>query len=140
VERRANWAAAEVEATAEGLVLKVPLEGEAGPAWDYAFHRAVEARRHELWGRHWGHVRQRPNEVWVEQVTEGYEWPLQEFLDACIRKAHERVRQEGADRWEDEEALESRRTEASHGHEPSGRDQVAIAQRLTERFRAGGQR
>jgi hypothetical protein len=140
VERRANWAAAEVEATAEGFVLTVPLEGDADPEWDDAFRRAVEARRHEVWSGHWGHVRPRPTQISVEHVTEGSEEALQEFLDGCIKEAHHRVLQEGTERREDDDALDRRRTEASHGYEPAGSPNVAIAQRLTERFRARGQR
>jgi hypothetical protein len=51
VERSANWAAANVEAGAEGFVLRVPIEGDPNPDWDDAFRTAVEARRHEMWGR-----------------------------------------------------------------------------------------
>src|SRR5215210_5628553 len=103
VERSANWSAAEVEATEEGFVLTVPIEGDPDPDWDDALRRAVEARRHEVWGGHWGHVRHRPDQIRVEQVSEGSETPLREFLDACIREAEERVRQERSDRREDEE-------------------------------------
>jgi hypothetical protein len=137
VERSANWAAAEVEATEEGFVLIVPIEGAADPDWDDAFGRAVEARRLEVWRGQWGHVRHTPHQVWVEQVAEGSEKPLQEFLDVCIRDAAQRMREERADRRQDEEALEHRRTEASYGHEPTGARKVADAQRMTERFRRG---
>jgi hypothetical protein len=135
VERRANWPAAEVRATDEGFVLTVPIEGEPDPDWDDAFRRAVERRRQEVWSGHWGHVRHRPDQVSVEQVTEGSEKPLQEFLDACMREAEERMRQERADRREDEDALDRRRTEASYGHEPTEGRNALDAQRMTERFR-----
>jgi hypothetical protein len=135
VERRANWAAAEVEATEEGLVLTVPIEGDSDPEWDDALRRAVEAHRHETWGGHWGHVRHRPNQICVEQVTEGSEHAVREFVDACIGEAERRLRQEEADRREDEAALEDRRTEASHSHEPTLGTYRAAAQRMTERFR-----
>ena len=135
VERSANWSAAEVEATEEGLVLTVPIEGDPDPDWDDAFRRAVETRRHEVWRGHWGHVRHRPDQVCVEQVTEGSEAALREFLDSCIREAEQRVRQDEADRREDEEALEHRRTEASYQHKPTLGAQRADARRMTERFR-----
>jgi hypothetical protein len=135
VERSANWAAAEVEATEEGLVLTVPIEGDPDPDWDDALRRAVEARRQEVWEGHWGHVRHRPDQICVEQVTEGSEKELQEFIDACVRDAEERMRQERADRRADEEALESRRTEASHAHDPTLGTHRADAQRMTQRFR-----
>ena len=135
VERSANWSAAEVEATAEGLVLTVPIEGDPNPDWDDAFRRALEARRQEVWRGHWGHVRHRPDQLCVEQVTEGSETSLREFIDACIREAEERLRQEHADRREDEAALEHRRTEASYGHEPTLGTYRAAAERMTERFR-----
>jgi hypothetical protein len=135
VERSANWPAATVEATEEGLVLTVPIEGEPDPEWDDALRRALEARRHEVWEGHWGHVRPRPNQISVEQVTEGSEKPLREFLDACIGDAAEHMRQERAERREDEAALERRRTEASHEYEPTLGTHPADAQRMTERFR-----
>jgi len=137
VERSANWTAAEVEATEEGFVLTVPIEGDPNPEWDDAFRRAVEAHRHEVWGGHWGHVRHRPDEISVEQVSEGSEQPLREFLDACIREAEQRLRQELTDRRADEDALELRRIEASHGHEGTRSRELAEAQRMTERFRRG---
>ncbi len=133
--RRADWPAAKVEATEEGFVLTVPIEGDPDAEWDDAFRRAVEARRHEVWGGHWGHIRHHPDRVCVEQVTEGSEKPLQDFVDACILEADQRMRQEEADRREDEQALEHRRTEASYGHEPTGRRSLADAERMTERFR-----
>ena len=123
VERRANWAAAEVEATVEGYVLRVPIEGDPDPDWDDAFRRAAEAHRHEVWGGRWGHVR------------EGSEQALRAFLDRCILEAHERMRQEAADRREDEEALERRQTEASYGYEPTQGRSAASAQHMTEAFR-----
>jgi hypothetical protein len=135
VERSANWAAAEVEATEQGLVLTVPIEGDPDPDWDDALRRAVEARRHEVWKGHWGHIRHRPDEICVEQVTEGSEKPLQEFIDACIRDAEQRISQKRSDRREDEEALERRRTEASYADEPTLGKHAADAQRMTERFR-----
>ena len=135
MERSANWAAAEVEATEQGLVLTVPIEGDPDPDWDDALRRAVEARRQEVWKGHWGHIRHRPDEICVEQVTEGSEKPLQEFIDACIRDAEQRISQERSDRREDEEALEHRSTEASYAHEPTLGRHRADAQRMTERFR-----
>jgi hypothetical protein len=135
MERRANWSAAHVEATDEGYVLKVPIEGDPHPDWDDAFRRAVEARRREVRVGHWGHVRHRPDEICVEQVSEGSERPLKEFLDACLREADERMRRESAERREDEAVLERKRTEASHGVEPTGDRNLAAAQRMTERFR-----
>ena len=42
VARRANWSAAEVEATQEGFVLRVPIKGEVHPEWEVAFRRAVD--------------------------------------------------------------------------------------------------
>jgi hypothetical protein len=135
VERRANWPAAEVEATEEGFVLIVPVEGDPDPEWDDAFRRAVEARRHEVWGGRWGHVRHRPHEIRVDQVREGSEIALRKFLDACMREAERRLQQEAAERWEDENALDARRTEASYGQEPTGGTNVAEADRMTERFR-----
>jgi hypothetical protein len=135
VERRANWAAAEVEASEEGLVLTVPIEGDPDPDWDEAFRRAVETHRQEVWVGQWGHVRHGPDEIRVEQVTEGSERALRGFLDACIRGAEERLRQEEADRREDEEALEQRRTEASHEHEHTRGAHRATAERMRERFR-----
>ncbi len=66
-----------------------------------------------------GHVRPGLNEIRVEQVSEGSEQALRAFLDRCILEAHERTRQEAADRREDEEALERRRTEASYGYQPT---------------------
>ena len=71
----------------------------------------------------------------VEQVSVGSEQPLREVLDRCILEAHERTRQEAADRREDEEALERRRTEASYGYEPTEGRSAASAQRMTEAFR-----
>lgn len=133
--RRADWPAANVEATEEGFVLTVPIEGDPDADWDDAFRRAVEARRQEVWTGHWGHVRHHPDRIAVEQVAEGSEKPLQEFIDACIREADERMRQEEADRRQDEEALEQRRTEASYGHEPTLGTNLADAERMTERFR-----
>jgi hypothetical protein len=133
--RTADWPAATVEATEEGFVLTVPIEGDPDADWDDAFRRAVEARRHEVWGGHWGHVRHRPDLICVEQVSEGSEKPLREFLDACIRDAEDRIRQEQADRREDEETLERRRTEASYGHGPTGGTKRAEAERMTDRFR-----
>lgn len=118
-------------------MLKVPIEGDPDPDWDAAFARAVEAHRHEVWGGQWGHVRHGPDEIRVEQVTEGSEKALRGFLDACISGAEERRRQEVADRREDEEALERRRTEASHEYEPTLGTHRAAAQRMTERFREG---
>ena len=135
VERSANWAAAEVEATEEGFVLIVPITGPVDQDWDDAFRRAVEARRKEVWRGQWGHIRQTPTQIWVEQVVEGSEKPLREFLDACIRDAEQHLREERADRREDQEALERRRTEASYGHEPTGTRKVADAEHMTERFR-----
>lgn len=135
MERRADWPAAEVEATDEGYVLRVPIEGDPDPDWDEAFRRAAEAHRHEVWGGHWGHVRHSLNEIRVEQVSEGSEQALQAFLDRCILEAHERTRQVAADRREDEAALERRRTEASYGYEPTGARSAASAQRMTEAFR-----
>jgi hypothetical protein len=135
VERSADWAAAEVEATEEGFVLIVPITGPVDEDWDDAFRRAVEARRAEVWRGRWGHIRHTPTHIWVEQVGEGSEQPLREFLDTCIRDAEQRLREEQADRREDEEALEHRRTEASYGHEPTGTRKVADAERMTERFR-----
>ena len=46
VARRANWSGAEVEATEEGFVLRVPIEGEDYPEWEVAYRRAstVEGR------------------------------------------------------------------------------------------------
>ncbi len=133
MERRANWPVAEVEATDEGYVLRVPIEGDPDPDWDDAFRRAADAHRHEVWGGHWGHVRPGINEIRVEQVSEGSEQALQAFLDRCILEADERTRQEAADLREDEEALERRRTEASYGSEQGHR--AASAQRMTEVFR-----
>ena len=133
MERSANWAAAEVEATEQGLVLTVPSEGD--PDWDDALRRAVEARRQEIWKGHWGHIRHRPDEICVKQVTEGSEKPLQEFIDACIRDAEQRISQKRSDRREDEEAPERRRTEASYADEPTLGKHAADAQRMTERFR-----
>jgi hypothetical protein len=135
VERRANWSVAHVDATGEGLVLTVPIEGDPSPDWDDAFRRAVEASRHKAWRGHWGHVRHRPDQVCVEQVTEGSEDAVREFIDICVHEADERLRQEEADRREDEDALEQRRTEASHGHEPTLGTYRAAAERMTERFR-----
>ena len=135
MERRADWRAAEVEATAEGYVLKVPLEGEAGPDWDDAFRRVVEGHRHEVWGGRWGHIRHGLDELRVEQVREGFEERLREFLDDCIREAHERMRRDAADRSEDEAALELRRTEASHEFGPTSGAHQAAAERMTERLR-----
>jgi hypothetical protein len=135
VERRANWPAAEVAATEEGFVLAVPIEGDPDPDWDDAFRRAVERRRQEVWSGQWGHVRHRPDGVVVEQVTEGSERPLQDFLDACIQEAEEGMRRERADRREDEAALELRRTEASSTHEPTQGRKAEDARRMTERFR-----
>jgi hypothetical protein len=135
VERRANWAAAAVEATEEGLVLTVPIEGDPDPEWDDAFRRAVEARRHEVWGGRWGHVRPRPDHICVEHVSEGSEKHLQEFLDACIVEAEARLRQEEADRRDDEVALERKSTEAAYREEPTGGKNLAEAERMTERFR-----
>jgi hypothetical protein len=136
VERAADWARAEVEATQEGFVLSVPVDGDLDPDWDDSFRRAVERRRHEVWGGQWGHVRSRPNQICVEQVAEGSEAPLRGFLDACVREADAVTRQEEADRREDEEALERKRTEASYGHAPSQGRNLATAGRMTERFRA----
>lgn len=133
--RTANWTAARVEATDEGYVLTVPIEGDADAEWDDAFRRAVEARRRELWGGHWGHVRHRPNEITVEQVTEGSERPLKEFLQACLREADERLRTEDAERRKDQAALERKQTEASYGPEPTGERHRAVTDRMTERFR-----
>ena len=135
MERTANWPAAHVDATDEGYVLKVPIEGDPSSDWDDAFRRAVEARRHEVWGGQWGHVRHRPDEICVEQVSEGSEQPLKEFLEACLREADVRMRQEEADRREDQAALEHKRTESSYGFDPTGDRNVAVAQRMTERFR-----
>jgi hypothetical protein len=138
MERRANWRAAEVEATAEGYVLKVPLEGESSPDWEDAFRRVVEAHRHEVWGGRWGHIRHGLDELRVEHVREGFEERLREFLDDCSREAHEHVRQDAADRREDEAAAELRRTEASHEFEPTGGAHQAAAERMTERLRGTG--
>ena len=135
MERSANWAAAAVEASDEGLVLKVPIEGDPNPDWDAAFARSVEAHRHEVWGGQWGHVRHGRDEIRVEQVSEGSERALRDFLDACINGAEQRLRQEAADRREDDEALEQRRTEASHEFEPTLGAHRAAAQRMTKRFR-----
>ncbi|HEV2772722.1 MAG TPA: hypothetical protein VGV57_07850 [Thermoleophilaceae bacterium] len=135
MERRADWPAAEVEATDEGYVLRVPIEGDPDPDWDDAFRRAAEAHRHEVWGGRWGHVRPGLSEIRVEQVSEGSEQALRAFLDRCILEAHERTRQEAADRREDEEALERRRTEASYGYEPTQGRSAASAQRMTAAFR-----
>ena len=135
MERSANWAAAEVEATEEGFVLIVPIEGAVDPDWDDAIGRAVEARRPEVWRGQWGDIRHTPHQIWVEQVAEGSEQPLREFLDTCIRDAEQRLREERADRRQDDEARERRRREASYGHEPAGPRKVADAQRMTERFR-----
>jgi hypothetical protein len=135
VERHANWSAAEVEATEEGLVLTVPIEGDPNSDWDDAFRRAVEGGRHEASQGHWGHVRHRPDQVCVEQVTEGSEDAVREFVDACVREAEQRLQRDEADRREDEEALEQRRIEASYGHAPTRGTYRAAAQRMTERFR-----
>ena len=136
--RRANWSAAQVEATDEGYILRVPMEGEPDPDWYDAFRRAAEAHRHEVWGGQWGHVRPGSNEIRVEQVVEGSEQALRAFLDRCILEAEERTRQEAAERREDEEALERRRTEASYGFEPTEGRSAASAERMTEAFRAVG--
>jgi hypothetical protein len=135
VERHANWQAAEVEATEEGFLLTVPIEGDPDPEWDDAFRRAVEARRREVWGGRWGHVRHRPDQIRVEQVVEGSEKPLREFLDACVGEAERRLREEAADRRNDQDALERRRTEASYDHEMTGGSDIAKAERMTDRFR-----
>jgi hypothetical protein len=135
VQRNANWAAAEVEATEEGFVLTVPLEGDADPDWDAAFRRVVDARRHEVWGGHWGHVRHRPDQVCVEQVTEGSEKALREFLETCIGQAEQELHQAEVDRREDDEALALRRIESSHGFDPTGSRKRADARRMTDRFR-----
>jgi hypothetical protein len=137
VARRANWSAAEVEATEEGLVLRVPIEGEPNHDWDDAFRRAVDVHRHEVWGGQWGHVRHGPDEIRVEQVSEGSEKALREFVDACVHGAVQRLRQEEADRREDEEALEHRRIEAAHEYKPTLGTHRTTAQRMTERFREG---
>ncbi len=136
--RRANWSTAQVEATDEGYILRVPMEGEPDPDWDDAFRRAAEAHRHEVWVGQWGHVRPGSNEIRVEQVVEGSEQALRAFLDRCILEAEERTRQEAAERREDEEALERRRTEASYGFEPTEGRSAASAERMTEAFRAVG--
>lgn len=133
--RRADWPAAKVEATDEGFVLTVPIEGDPDADWDDAFRRAVQARRHEVWGGNWGHIRHRSEWISVEQVTEGSEKPLQEFIDACIFEADQRMRQEEVDRKQDEDALQDRRTEASYGHDPTGGRNLADTERMTERFR-----
>jgi hypothetical protein len=135
VERSAHWEAAEVEATEEGFVLTVPIEGDPDPDWDDAFRRAVERRRHEVWGGHWGHVRHRPDQICVEQVAEGSERALREFLDACVAEAERNVRQEQAERREDEAALERRRTESSYDYDSMGARKQADAQRMADRFR-----
>ena len=135
MDRRANWSAAEVEATEEGLVLRVPIKGEPDPEWEDAFRRAIDAHRHEVWRGQWGHVRHGPNEVRVEQVTEGSEKALREFVDACVVGAAQRLRQEEAERREDEDALGLRRTEAAHEYEPTLGTHRTTAQRMTERFR-----
>ena len=135
MERSANWAAAKVEAAEEGFVLVVPIAGSPDPDWDDALRRAVEARRPEVWRGQWGDIRNTPDEIRVEQVGEGSERPLRKFLDTCVRDADQRMREELADRREDEEALERRRTEASHGPDPTGTRETADAERMTERFR-----
>jgi hypothetical protein len=135
MERRANWRAANVEATEEGYVLMVPVEGDPDSDWDDAFRRVVEAHRHEVWGRRWGHIRHRPDQICVEQVTEGSEKALQEFLDACIGETEARVRQDEAERRDDAEALARKRTEASHEYEPTLGSHLDEARRMTERFR-----
>src|SRR5918997_991051 len=101
MERGANWPAANVEATAEGYVLHIPIDGPPSADWDDAFRRIVESRRHEVWGGHWGHVRFPPDEVCVEQVSEGSETALRGFLYACFQEANERIRRESAERLED---------------------------------------
>ena len=135
MERSANWSAAEVEATEEGLVLTVPIEGEPDADWDDAFRRAVEAHRREVWHGYWGHIRYRPNQVSVEQLIEGAEAAVRKFVNACIHEAEQALVQEAADRREDEEALEHRRTEASQAHGPTLGKHAADAQRMTARFR-----
>ena len=52
-----------------------------------------------------GHVRFHPDEVCIEQVSEGSEAALRDFLDVCLNEANERIRREIAERLEDEEAL-----------------------------------
>jgi hypothetical protein len=135
MERRADWPGAEVEATDEGFVLTVPIEGDPDPDWDDAFRRTVERRRQEVWTGHWGHIRHRPDQVSVEQVTEGSEKDLQEFLDGCIHEAEEGMRKEELDKQRDEAALVEQRTEASHAHDPTHGSQRADAERMTRRFR-----
>jgi hypothetical protein len=135
VERAIKWRAASVEATEEGYVLMVPLEGGADPDWDDAFRRVVEAHRHEVWGGQWGHIRHRPDQLCVEQVTEGSEKALREFLDACIQETEARMRQDEAERRDDAEALARKRTEASHEYEPTLGSHLDVAQRMTARFR-----
>ncbi len=96
-----------------------------------SFRRVVEHRRHEVWTEQCGHIRHRPDQVCVEQVSEGSERALPEFLDACIAEADRHMRQERADRRDDQEALEHRRTEAAYAPEPK----AAAARRMTERLR-----
>jgi hypothetical protein len=102
----------------------VPLTGSDNAAWTGAFQTVNGWLSQETRGGVWGAVTLNPDTITVEQVEEGSEDALRQFLDGLVQQT--------------ERELERRRADEAQQNQSAGDDleaQREADERMAERFR-----
>ena len=134
MERRLLWEEVEVEPRVPHPTVVVPIAGNRDQSWEGHFEWILRDRQPTAGtfdARHlehpWGAASYEAGQVRVEQVPEGTEGSLRDFLQLCLEAAEERHREE-------QQALQRRQQQ----EEEKKRRISETAVRMRERLR--GQR